>query len=137
MLIMESPSSNLDACYEMDFSSKHPAKVWCWLENENTDKPETYPNEFKGRKYGQFFNSFVHTFKLKNAYMTNFIKCGMLDDSDLKFGNFATFPDECKKLVLKIFYLMRLRLLSLKLFSHSALMYIVSLNMKQTKSTKE
>lgn len=97
MLIMESPSSNLDACYEMDFSSKHPAKVWWWLENENTDKPETYPDEFKGRKYGQFFNSFVHTFKLKNAYMTNFIKCGMLDDSDLKFGNFATFPDECKR----------------------------------------
>lgn len=95
MLIMESPSANLDACYKKDFSGKHPAKVWWWLEAENTNSPAYYPNEFSSKKYGQFFNSLVHTFKLKNAYMTNFIKCGLLDNNG-NFGQFDAFSDSCK-----------------------------------------
>lgn len=97
MLIMESPSANLDACYKKNFFGKHPAKAWWWLETENTNNPTYYPNEFSSKKYGQFFNSLVHTFKLKNAYITNFIKCGLLDkDDSSKFGQFQYYTDQCK-----------------------------------------
>lgn len=97
MLVMESPASNLDACYKEEIDGKHPAKVWWWADGKSTAKSTTYPNEFSSKKYGDFFNSFVHTFKLKNAYMTNLVKCGMLKDSDHnKYGNLDKFPAECK-----------------------------------------
>lgn len=96
MLVMESPSNNLDACYLNNFDGKHPAKVWWWIDGENTNNPKTYPDDFSSKKYGEFFNSFVHTFKLRNAYMTNLIKCGMLKNSDSNtYGNFNKFPGKC------------------------------------------
>lgn len=97
MLVMESPASNLDACYKEEIDEKHPAKVWWWADGESTAKPTVYPKAFSSKMYGEFFNSFVHTFKLKNAYMTNLVKCGMLKDSDHnKYGNLDKFPSECK-----------------------------------------
>lgn len=107
MLVMESPASNLDACYKEEFDEKHPgkhpAKVWWWADGKSTadykstDERTIYPYGFSSKKYGEFFNSFVHTFKLKNAYMTNLVKCGMLKDSDHnKYGNLDKFPSECK-----------------------------------------
>ncbi len=97
MLVMESPASNLDACYSEEFYGKHPAKVWWWADGKTTAESATYPDGFSSRKYGEFFNSFVHTFKLKNAYMTNLVKCGMLKDSDHnEYGNLDKFPSECK-----------------------------------------
>lgn len=97
MLVMESPASNLDACYKEEVAEKHPAKVWWWADGKSTAESATYPDGFSSRKYGEFFNSFVHTFKLKNAYMTNLVKCGMLKDSDHnEYGNLDKFPSECK-----------------------------------------
>ena len=122
MLIMESPSSNLSACYEKPIKDKYPAKVWWWLEANDTDKPTEYPNEFVSRKYGQFFNSLVHTFKLKNAYMTNFIKCGLLDSSNENFGQFEAFSDSCKKIALINFYSKKLKLYNPKFYLYSARM---------------
>lgn len=97
MLVMESPASNLDACYKEEIDGKHPAKVWWWADGKTTTESATYPDGFSSRKYGELFNSFVHTFKLKNAYMTNLVKCGMLKNSDdSKYGNLDKFPSECK-----------------------------------------
>lgn len=97
MLVMESPASNLDACYKEEIDGKHPAKVWWWADGKTTAESATYPDGFSSRKYGEFFNSFVHTFKLKNAYMTNLVKCGMLKNSDdSKYGNLDEFPAKCK-----------------------------------------
>lgn len=118
MLIMESPSKNLDACYFNAFDNsngKHAAKVWWWLESDATDHPTEYPNGFSSKKYGEFFNSFVHTFKLKNAYMTNFIKCGMLNNSDdNKFGNFTKFTDDCKRICFENFFLEEIKIIKPK-----------------------
>lgn len=97
MFIMESPAANLDACYQKNFNGKHPAKVWWWLESKNTNNPTEYPNNFSQKKYGEFFNSLIHTFKLKNAYMTNFIKCGLLDKEEKNFGQFEAYSEQCKE----------------------------------------
>lgn len=96
MLVMESPANNLDACYQKEFDGKHPAKVWWWADGESTAKPTVYPKAFSSKKYGEFFNSFVHTFKLKNAYMTNLVKCGMLNSDHDKYANLDKFPAKCK-----------------------------------------
>lgn len=102
MLVMESPASNLDACYKEEIDGKHPAKVWWWADgkstddHKSTDERTTYPYGFSSKKYGEFFNSFVHTFKLKNAYMTNLVKCGMLNSDYDKYANLDKFPAECK-----------------------------------------
>lgn len=119
MLVMESPASNLDACYKKEFDGKHPekhpAKVWWWADGKSTAKSTTYPNEFSSKKYGEFFNSFVHTFKLKNAYMTNLVKCGMLKDSDHnKYGNLDEFPDKCISMCFKEFFLKEVEILKPK-----------------------
>ena len=96
MLVMESPASNLDACYKEEIDGKHPAKVWWWADGKSTDERTTYPYGFSSKKYGEFFNSFVHTFKLKNAYMTNLVKCGMLNSDHDKYANLDKFPAKCK-----------------------------------------
>lgn len=119
MLVMESPASNLDACYKEEIGGKHPekhpAKVWWWADGKSTAKSTTYPNEFSSKKYGEFFNSFVHTFKLKNAYMTNLVKCGMLKDSDHnKYGNLDEFPDKCISMCFKEFFLKEVEILKPK-----------------------
>lgn len=115
MLVMESPASNLDACYKEEFDGKHPAKVWWWADGESTAKSTTYPNEFSSKKYGDFFNSFVHTFKLKNAYMTNLVKCGMLKKSDNnKYGNLDKFPAKCKSECFEKIFLEEVRVLKPK-----------------------
>lgn len=98
MLVMESPSRNLDACYSKEFDGKRPAQVWWWADGESTAKPTVYPKGFSSKMYGDFFDSFVHTFKLKNAYMTNLVKCGMLNSAHDKFGNLDEFPTECKNM---------------------------------------
>lgn len=125
MLVMESPASNLDACYKEEFDGKHPAKVWWWADGKSTAKSTTYPNEFSSKKYGDFFNSFVHTFKLRNAYMTNLVKCGMLKDSDHnKYGNLDKFPSECKNKCIENIFLNEVEALKPKvIFTLSSKVY--------------
>ena len=98
MFVFESPASNLAACYKKEFDGKYPAKAWWWIEGEGTKTPAKKDDWNKSlfKKYGELLNLYVHTFKLKNAYMTNLIKCGMMSE-DNKFGNFGTFSNECKK----------------------------------------
>lgn len=131
MLVMESPASNLDACYKEEIDGKHPAKVWWWADgkstddHKSTDERTTYPYGFSSKKYGEFFNSFVHTFKLKNAYMTNLVKCGMLKDSDHnKYGNLDEFPDKCISMCFKEFFLKEVEILKPKvIFTLSSKVY--------------
>lgn len=125
MLVMESPASNLDACYKEEIDGKHPAKVWWWADGKSTAESTTYPNEFSSKKYGDFFNSFVHTFKLKNAYMTNLVKCGMLKKSDNnKYGNLDKFPSECKNKCIENIFLNEVEALKPKvIFTLSSKVY--------------
>lgn len=125
MLVMESPASNLDACYKEEIDGKHPAKVWWWADGKTTAESATYPDGFSSRKYGEFFNSFAHTFKLKNAYMTNLVKCGMLKNSDdSKYGNLDEFPAKCISMCFKEIFLKEVEALKPKvIFTLSSKVY--------------
>lgn len=131
MLVMESPASNLDACYKEEIDEKHPAKVWWWADgkstadHKSTDERTIYPYGFSSKKYGEFFNSFVHTFKLKNAYMTNLVKCGMLKNSEHnKYGNLDKFPSKCKNKCFDNIFLKEVEILKPKvIFTLSSKVY--------------
>ncbi len=78
MFIMEGPSIDDWGLYkELKFNeySKRPTRLWYWIHDKQ--KKLEYPEQFWGRSYGPLFNSIVFTFKLRNAYLTNFVKCGL------------------------------------------------------------
>lgn len=53
-----------------------------------------YPQEFKGRTYGTLFNSLIFTFKLRNAYLTNLVKCGLNNDNE-EYRGIYKYNYEC------------------------------------------
>lgn len=77
LFLMEGPSKDYDIYQEVEFNGykKCPTKGWYWI--HDGDQSYSYPNEFKGRTYGGLFSSIIFTFKLKNAYLTNLVKCGL------------------------------------------------------------
>lgn len=82
LFLMEGPSKDYDLYGEVEFNGykKKPAKSWYWIHEEQD--AYHYPDQFKGGVYGPLFNSIVFTFKLKNAYITNLVKCGLNDSYD-------------------------------------------------------
>ncbi len=95
IFIMESPSADRGGFYEkntFDGITKKPTKEWYWVHYKQ-DK-FGYPQEFKGGRYGSLFNSIIYTFKLKNAYLTNLIKCGMNNENG-KFKGIDFFNGGC------------------------------------------
>ena len=84
MFVMENSSKNYNNMYEeisvvksVKEYKKSPSVVWYWI-HERLDYCE-YPEYFKGRTYGDLVESAILTFKLKNAYLTNLVKCGLND----------------------------------------------------------
>jgi Uracil DNA glycosylase superfamily len=90
LFLMEGPSKDYDIYEEVEFNGykKRPTTLWYWVHEEQ--KSYSYPEEFQGRKYGTLFNSIIFTFKLRNAYLTNLIKCGLnnLDDKYKPIGDY-------------------------------------------------
>jgi len=62
--------------------TKFPTHQWYFLNPESYPQRCEYPYHFKGQEYGEFFCSVLFTFKLKNMYITDFVKCGMDDVGD-------------------------------------------------------
>ena len=77
LFLMEGPSVDGGFYEENEYKGfkKKPTKEWYWVHDRQ--EKFSYPQEFKGGKYGTLFNSIVFTFKLKNAYLTNLVKCGL------------------------------------------------------------
>jgi len=82
LFLMEGPSKDYGIYEEIEFTGykKRPTKLWYWLHKEQTEY--FYPEEFKGGTYGTLFISIIFTFKLRNAYFTNLIKCGLNNMED-------------------------------------------------------
>lgn len=97
MFIMESPSIDYGIYKELesvkDNISKRPSKDWYWIHGKK--KIEEFPHEFKGGKYGTLVASIIMTFKLKNAYLTNIVKCGMNNKSGTKYEGISSFNWQC------------------------------------------
>lgn len=102
MFIMESPSVSDDIFQQTIITKcersfdKSPAKQWYWIHDEQPDI-KGYPQNFEGRKYGGFIASAIVTFELKNAYITNLIKCGLNDDSNKKYKGIKDYHEACIK----------------------------------------
>jgi len=82
IFLMEGPSIDW-GFYEENYYNGHkkkPTKEWYWVHDKQ--QKYSYPSEFKGGKYGSLFNSIIFTFKLKNAYLTNLVKCGLNNENN-------------------------------------------------------
>jgi hypothetical protein len=82
LFLMEGPSVDWGFYEESEHNAykKKPTIEWYWV--HNAQSKYSYPQEFKGGKYGSLFNSIIFTFKLKNAYLTNLVKCGLNNDNN-------------------------------------------------------
>ncbi len=82
LFLMEGPSVDFGFYEENEFNGfiKKPTKEWYWVHRKQINY--YYPQEFKGARYGSLFNSIAFTFKLKNAYLTNLVKCGLNNDNN-------------------------------------------------------
>jgi len=82
LFLMEGPSIDWGLYEENVFNGheKKPSKEWYWVHGKQ--ESYSYPQQFKGGRYGALFNSIVFTFKLKNAYLTNLVKCGLNNHED-------------------------------------------------------
>ncbi len=97
MFVFESPSSDYGIYETLNYENheKRPSKDWYWV-HEKLDYKK-FPEEFKGKTYGSLVQSAINTFKLKNGYITNLIKCGMNDESGQKYEGIGNFRQECIK----------------------------------------
>ena len=77
LFVLENPSKNEETCYEERIENKHVAQGWWWLDNDEAEKVEGFHDTFaKQKSYGAMFHSVINIFRLENAYITNFVKCG-------------------------------------------------------------
>ncbi|WCK54167.1 uracil-DNA glycosylase family protein [Aneurinibacillus sp. Ricciae_BoGa-3] len=94
MFIFESPSK-INETYESityEGVKKMPVKEWYWIHRDRTYKE--FPQHFEGKHYGNLVLSIINTFKLKNAYVTNLVKCGLNNDQG-EFKGIEYYPSEC------------------------------------------
>ncbi len=94
MFLMEGPSKDYDIFLEKSFNgiTKYPSRHWYWIHGDKS--PLKYPEAFKGREYGTLFNSIIYTFRLRNAYLTNLVKCGLNGESNT-FRGIGSYNWKC------------------------------------------
>ena len=82
LFLMEGPSVDWGFYQGLEHKGwqKKPTREWYWVHGKQP--AHKYPKQFSGGKYGELFNSVIHTFKLGNAYLTNLVKCGLNSDAN-------------------------------------------------------
>jgi len=96
MFVFESPAGEDQKYSQITYNevTKKPVKEWYWIHKEK-DRYIEFPEKFeKGKNYGSLVLSMINTFKLKNAYITNLVKCG-LNNEQGQFRGLAHFSKEC------------------------------------------
>jgi len=73
--------------------TKRPSKDWYWIHRDKDAR--RFPNSFTGRTYGDFVLSAILTFRLRHAYVTNLVKCGLNTDDGQQFRGLAAFQPTC------------------------------------------
>lgn len=94
IFLMEGPGADGGFYDKITFDTfeKKPSREWYWVHNKQ--KECYFPENFKGKVYGELFNSIIFTFKLQNAYFTNLVKCGLNDESN-GFKNIEGYNEKC------------------------------------------
>jgi hypothetical protein len=114
LFLMEGPSVAWWFYEEKEFNGvkKKPTKEWYWVHDRQ--EKYSYPQEFKGGIYGTLFNSIIFTFKLKNAYFTNLVKCGLNND-DNKYKGINDYDEETLRTCVENFLLKEMEILKPKI----------------------
>ena len=115
MFVLENPGPT-DKFYQlMDFGSfkKMPTTEWYWIHKQFKDRP-VYPEYFSQGNYDNKMHSIINTFKLKNAYVTDIIKCGIIDDLTGEFIDTDQYTEECKNECIQNIFLNEVEILNPK-----------------------
>ncbi|PLT31985.1 uracil-DNA glycosylase family protein [Bacillus sp. V5-8f] len=95
MFIFESPSGVDKKYTSITYNdvAKKPTHEWYWIHNDK--EYAEFPQFFeRGKHYGRLVHSMINTFKLKNAYVTNLVKCGLNNEKG-EFRGIDHFSSEC------------------------------------------
>ena len=95
LFVYEAPSKDYGFYESVTYRKmeKRPTKEWYWI---HRDQDLTrFPDGFKGGTYGDFVLSAICTFRLKNAYVTNLVKCGLNPDDGQQFRGLAYYQPGC------------------------------------------
>lgn len=98
LFVMENPGSMSSNSHKpMGSGKKQALESWYWLDSRYSepDKDYIYPNFFRQREYGKLVYSIINTFKIANGYLTNMVKCGILDGN----GEYVTTDNYNGKIV--------------------------------------
>jgi hypothetical protein len=115
LFIMESPSIDGWGLYsEVEYRGhrKKPAQLWYWIHKHQDHA--IYPTHFARGEYGLLFKSIVFTFRLKNAYLTNLVKCG-LNNPDGAFKGFKEYDPSAVETCYENFLAKEIQLLQPKI----------------------
>ena len=96
-------------------NKKFPTHQWYFLNHTNDPQKCEYPDYFQGKEYGGFFTSVIFTFKLKNMYITDLIKCGMNDDSKSNFKHIHEYNQKCVENCLEHYFYNEIQLVNPKI----------------------
>lgn len=94
LFLFENPSIQYGELYE-EGEGKCPARLWYWLHDGNKDADYSYPKYYRQKYYGDLVASLIKTFRLSNAYMTNFVKCAMNDAEGKHYLSTAEYKEDC------------------------------------------
>ncbi len=101
MFVMESPSKDYGIYETAEIKKentsyrKRPAKQWYWIHGDK--EMRGYPDKFRGGEYGEFVASAIVTFQLRNAYMTNLVKCGLNHIQKDAYKGIDSYNPDCIK----------------------------------------
>jgi hypothetical protein len=98
LFVYEAPSLDYGIYEPVTYEqvTKRPTKDWYWIHHDQDVR--RFPDSFTGGTYGDFVLSAILTFRLKNAYMTNLVKCGLNTDDGQQFRGLASFQPTCVQL---------------------------------------
>ena len=99
LFLFENPSIQYDELYgekvEGEYD-KRPAKKWYWLhDGYKNGVCLDYPKYYRQGCYAELVASLIKTFRLRNSYMTNFVKCAMNDADGKNYLGTAYYNPEC------------------------------------------
>lgn len=114
MFLMEGPSNDY-GIYEdfvYDGYKKRPSKQWYWIHHKQDILG--FPDKFQGGEYGRFVASAILTFKLKNAYLTNLVKCGLNNTEGNEYLGIGCYNEESVQNCFEQFLIDEIRILDTK-----------------------
>lgn len=129
LFLFENPSIQYDKLYgDPVYKSydKCPAQKWYWLhDGYEKEMCLDYPKYYRQGRYAELVASLIKTFRLRNAYMTNFVKCAMNDADGKHYLGTAYYQTKCIETCFKHILLEEIKILT-NCFSEKLIVFAFS-----------